>query len=208
MKTRYLLGISLFFVLFTVSLLAVDLSAPVPMDPDLRYGKLENGFTYYIKANRMPEKRAELRLYVNSGSVQEDEDQKGLAHFGEHMAFNGTKNFPKQQLLEYLNSIGMGFQGGLNGGTSYDFVTYQLQVPTDDAEAMDKGFLIISDWAHAISFEPEDRQRARCDHGRIPRRIECLGTLLPQDQPDHLSGFPLCRPHAHRRSRDHPKRTL
>lgn len=161
MKTRYLLGISLFFVLFTVSLLAVDLSAPVPMDPDLRYGKLENGFTYYIKANRMPEKRAELRLYVNSGSVQEDEDQKGLAHFGEHMAFNGTKNFPKQQLLEYLNSIGMGFQGGLNGGTSYDFVTYQLQVPTDDAEAMDKGFLIISDWAHAISFEPEEIDKER-----------------------------------------------
>jgi len=161
MKTRYLLGAGLFFVLFTVSLMGVDLSAPLPMDPDLRYGKLDNGFTYYIKANRMPAQRAELRLFVNSGSVQEDDDQKGLAHFGEHMAFNGTLHFPKQELLAYLNSIGFGFHGGLNGGTSYDFVTYQLQVPTDDAIALDKGFLILSDWAHAISFEPEEIDKER-----------------------------------------------
>jgi len=131
------------------------------MDPDLRYGKLENGFTYYIKANRMPEKRAELRLFVRGGSVQEDDDQKGLAHFGEHMAFNGTAHFPKQELLDYLNSIGFGFQGGLNGGTSYDYITYQLQVPTDDLEAMDKGFLILSDWSHAISFDPEEIDKER-----------------------------------------------
>jgi zinc protease len=161
MKTRYLFGAVLFFVLFMATLSGVDLSAPIPMDPDLRYGKLDNGFTYYIKYNRMPQKRAELKLFVRGGSVQEDDDQRGLAHFGEHMAFNGTAHFPKQELLDYLNSIGFGFQGGLNGGTSYDFVVYQLQVPTDDMEAMDKGFLILSDWSHAISFEPEEIDKER-----------------------------------------------
>lgn len=161
MKACCLIGALLFFVLTAAALAGVDLTLPIPMDPDLRYGKLDNGFTYYIKANSMPQKRAELRLFVKSGSIQEDDDQKGLAHFGEHMAFNGTAHFPKQELLAYLNSIGFGFHGGLNGGTSYDFVTYQLTVPTDDSVAVDKGILILSDWAHSISFEPEEIDKER-----------------------------------------------
>jgi len=161
MKKWFITGIVIFLAFITANLMALDLSEPLPIDPDLRWGKLNNGFTYYIKVNRKPEKRAELRLFVKAGSVQEDDDQIGLAHFGEHMAFNGTKHFPKQELLDYLNSIGFGFHGGLNGGTSYDFVTYQLQVPSDDPEATRKGFLILSDWAHAISFDPVEIEKER-----------------------------------------------
>jgi len=138
-----------------------DLDSPLPVDPDLVIGKLPNGLTYYIKVNHKPEKRAELRLVTNIGSVQEDEDQQGLAHFTEHMAFNGTKNFPKSELVDYLNSIGMGYAGGLNAGTGLDQTVYQLKIPTDNAEQFRKGFLILSDWASGISFDPVELDKER-----------------------------------------------
>jgi zinc protease len=133
----------------------------LPVDPDLVIGKLPNGLTYYIKVNRRPEKRAELRLVTNIGSVQEDDDQQGLAHFTEHMAFNGTKHFPKTELLEYLNSIGMGFAGGLNAATGLDQTVYQLKIPTDNAEQFRKGFLILSDWASGVSFDTVELDKER-----------------------------------------------
>lgn len=138
-----------------------DLNADLPVDPELVIGKLPNGLTYYIKVNRHPEKRAELRLVTNIGSVQEDDDQQGLAHFTEHMAFNGTKHFAKSELVDYLNSIGMGYANGLNAGTGLDNTTYQLQVPTDNAEQFRKGFLILSDWAHGVSFDTQEIDRER-----------------------------------------------
>lgn len=138
-----------------------DYDSPLPVDPDLVMGKLPNGLTYYIKVNRKPEKRAELRLVANVGSVQEDEDQLGLAHFLEHMAFNGTKHFPKSELVDYLNSIGMGYAAGLNAGTGFDQTVYQLKIPTDNQEQFRKGFLILSDWACGISFDPVEIDKER-----------------------------------------------
>jgi zinc protease len=133
----------------------------LPVDPDLIIGKLSNGLTYYIKVNRKPEKRAELRLVTNIGSVQEDDDQQGLAHFTEHMAFNGTKHFKKQELVDYLNSIGMGFANGLNAATGLDQTVYQLEIPTDDTAIMNKGFLILSDWAAGVSLDADEVDRER-----------------------------------------------
>src|SRR5918911_3904903 len=100
----------------------------LPSDAQLIVGTLPNGLTYYVRANPKPERRAELRLVVNAGSVLEDEDQRGLAHFVEHMAFNGTAHFAKQELVSYLESIGMRFGADINAYTSFDETVYMLQV--------------------------------------------------------------------------------
>lgn len=138
-----------------------EMDSPLPVDPDLKIGTLPNGLTYYIKVNSRPEKRAELRLVAKIGSVQEDDDQQGLAHFTEHMAFNGTKNFPKSELVDYLNSIGMGYAGGLNAGTGLDQTVYQLTIPTDNQQQFRQAFLILSDWAAGVAFEPEEIEKER-----------------------------------------------
>ncbi|HEX9935001.1 MAG TPA: pitrilysin family protein, partial [bacterium] len=133
----------------------------IPTDSSFVVGRLDNGFTYYIKANRRPEKRAELRLAVNAGSVCEDDDQRGLAHFVEHMAFNGTAHFQKQELVDYMESIGMRFGPEVNASTGFDETLYQLFVPTDSLPVLEKGFLILEDWAQGVSFEDEaiDKER-------------------------------------------------
>ena len=113
------------------------------------------------KTNKKPENRAFLWLVVNAGSVLEDEDQRGLAHFVEHMAFNGTKNFAKQELIDYLESIGMQFGPEINAYTGFDETVYMLEVPTDSTEYIEKGFQILEDWAHQISFEPEEIDKER-----------------------------------------------
>jgi zinc protease len=130
-------------------------------DPNILVGKLENGLTYYIKENRKPEKRAELRLAVKAGSILEDDDQQGLAHFVEHMAFNGTKNFPKQDLVNFLEKSGVRFGRDLNAGTGFDETTYMLQVPTDSPEVMKKGFQILEEWSHDISFDDTEIDKER-----------------------------------------------
>src|SRR5687767_6302960 len=106
--------------------------APLPLWPKVKRGKLDNGLTYYIFPHQRPEKRALLWLAVNAGSVQEDDDQRGLAHFVEHMAFNGTKRFPKNDIIHYIESIGQNFGADLNAYTSWDETVYTLEVPTDD----------------------------------------------------------------------------
>ncbi len=136
-------------------------SFPLPQDPELLAGRLENGLSYYIKRNAKPENIAEMRLYVDVGSVNEDEDQRGLAHFTEHMAFNGTKNFAKTEVVNYLSSIGMGYYNGLNGMTSYDYTVYTFKIPTDDREKLNKGLLILSDMAHQVSFDAEEIESER-----------------------------------------------
>lgn len=160
----------LFTLLMTLCLMLSTLTAiipdeirdlPLPTNPDLLTGKLANGLTYYIMANKNPENRAEFRLFVDAGSVNEDEDQQGLAHFTEHMAFNGTKNLAKSEMVDYLSSIGMGYYNGLNGMTSYDFTVYMFKLPTDNQEQLRKGMLILSDMAHQVSFEPEEIERER-----------------------------------------------
>jgi zinc protease len=133
----------------------------MPVDAEITQGRLQNGLRYYVRANKKPEKRAELRLVVKAGSVLEDDDQQGLAHFVEHMAFNGTEHFPKNNLVSFIESLGMRFGADLNASTSFDETIYMLQVPTDKAEAMDKSFLILEDWAHNISFDPAEIDKER-----------------------------------------------
>ena len=132
---------------------AAEQARPVPLDPQVTVGTLPNGLRYYIRQNVWPAKRAELRLAVNVGSVLEGNDQLGLAHFVEHMAFNGTQRFPKQELVKYLQSIGMRFGADLNAYTSFDETVYMLQLPTDNPEFMKKGIEILGDWANALSFD-------------------------------------------------------
>src|SRR2546423_11997858 len=101
-------------------------STPLPFDPAVTIGTLPNGMRYYIRENHKPEKRAELRLVVNAGSVLEDEDQRGLAHMVEHMAFRGTKNFARNQISSYLESVGMRYGPDINAFTSFDETDYEI----------------------------------------------------------------------------------
>ncbi|MBA7526343.1 Protein YhjJ [subsurface metagenome] len=133
----------------------------LPVDSNVVIGKLENGFTYYIRVNQKPEKRIEMRLVVNAGSILEDDDQLGLAHFVEHMCFNGTKNFEKNELVEYLQSIGIRFGPDLNAYTSFDETVYMLTIPSDSTNLVDKGFLVMEDWAHNVTFEEEEIDKER-----------------------------------------------
>ena len=118
---------------------------PLPVDSLVTVGTFSNGLRYYIRANARPEARAELRLVVNAGSVLEDDDQLGLAHFVEHMAFNGTANFPKQALVDYLERIGMRFGPEINAYTSFDETVYMLTVPTDTATVLETAFQVLRD---------------------------------------------------------------
>ena len=140
---------------------AASLAQPMPVDPQITIGTFKNGLRYYIRANKKPEKRAELRLVVKAGSILEDDDQRGLAHLVEHMAFNGTKNFPKHELIEFIESLGMRFGADLNAYTSFDETVYMLQIPTDKPEAMDRAFQVLEDWAHNVSFEPAEIEKER-----------------------------------------------
>jgi zinc protease len=133
----------------------------LPLDPQIVTGKLSNGLTYYIRPNHKPEKRAELRLAVNAGSIQEDNDQLGLAHLVEHMAFNGTTHFSKNELVNYLESVGSRFGPDLNAYTSFDETVYMLQVRTDDKDQFDKGMLILRDWANGVTFEDAEIDKER-----------------------------------------------
>jgi len=127
----------------------------IPTDPDVKVGKLSNGLTYYIRNNGKPEDKVELRLVVNAGSILETEKQLGLAHFMEHMNFNGTKNFQKNELVDYLQSIGVQFGADLNAYTSFDETVYILPIPSDDPEKLEKGFQILEDWAHNATLTDE-----------------------------------------------------
>ncbi len=137
------------------------LEAPMPLDPLITVGELENGLRYWIRENSYPEKRAELRLVVRVGSLQEDDDQLGLAHFVEHMAFNGTEHFPKMDLVKALESFGMRFGAHVNASTSFDETIYFLQIPTDRQDIIDTAFQILEDWAHSVAFEDEEIDKER-----------------------------------------------
>jgi zinc protease len=135
--------------------------SPIPFDPAVKTGKLKNGLTYYIRKNAKPENKVDLRLVINAGSILEAEDQQGLAHFMEHMAFNGTKRFPKNELVDYLQSIGVKFGQHLNAYTSFDETVYFLPIPSDDPAKIEKGFQIIEDWAFNTVLTPEEIDKER-----------------------------------------------
>lgn len=138
-----------------------ELDKPLPLDARVKKGKLDNGLTYYILPHKKPENRAQIWLTVNAGSVLEDEDQRGLAHFVEHMSFNGTKRFPKQALVDFIEKSGVRFGADLNAYTSFDETVYMLQVPTDKPELVSKGFNVLRDWADAVTFDPEEVEKER-----------------------------------------------
>ncbi|HEV7781455.1 MAG TPA: pitrilysin family protein, partial [Chitinophagaceae bacterium] len=139
----------------------IDIVQVMPVDPKVKIGRLPNGLTYYIRHNSLPEKRVELRLVINAGSVLEDEDQVGLAHFMEHMNFNGTKRFPKNELVSYLQTIGVEFGADLNAYTSFDETVYILPVPTDKPGLVEKGLQILEDWAHNALLDPAEIEKER-----------------------------------------------
>lgn len=132
---------------FTQTIAQYKLTDPLPLDPNVKIGKLANGLTYYIQKNVKPEKKMELRLVVNTGSILENNDQRGLAHFMEHMSFNGSKNFPKNELVDYLQKVGVKFGADLNAYTGFDETVYILPISTDDPVIVEKGFTVLEDWA-------------------------------------------------------------
>jgi zinc protease len=139
----------------------IDWTQKIPFDESIKTGKLENGLTYYIKKNSKPANKVELRLVINAGSILEDDDQQGLAHFLEHMNFNGTKRFPKNKLVDYLESIGVKFGQHLNAYTSFDETVYFLTIPTDKPENLETGINIIEDWAFNASLTPQEIDKER-----------------------------------------------
>jgi len=163
MKNFKLLFILVFWgFAFTVSPAQIqDLNKPIPADPNIKIGKLDNGMTYYIKVNKKPEKRVELRLAVNAGSVCETNGQQGLAHFVEHMCFNGTKNFPSNKIINMLEEMGVKFGAELNAYTSFDQTIYMLKVPTDSILWINRGFQVLEDWAHQVSMEDVEIDKER-----------------------------------------------
>ena len=161
MKKIFLLIATVLQCAFVFSQDNHDPNKPIPLDPNVRYGKLENGITYYIRYNAKPQKRAELRIAINAGSTMENDDQQGLAHFTEHMCFNGTKNFKKNELVDYLESVGTKFGPHLNAYTSFDETVYMIQIPTDKEDIIQKGFQILEDWSHNVSFDTTEINKER-----------------------------------------------
>lgn len=134
-----------------------QMNQPIPADPELRTGKLENGMTYYIRHNDKPKGQADFYILHDVGAIQENDSQQGLAHFLEHMAFNGTKNLPGKQLTEYLETVGVKFGANLNAGTSWDQTIYNISdVPTSREGIIDSALLILHDWSHFIALEPKE----------------------------------------------------
>lgn len=133
-----------------------DLNQVLPVGPQVLVGQLDNGLTYYIQRNSRPEKRLELRLAVKAGSILEDDDQLGLAHVTEHMAFNGSAHFQKHELISYLQSVGLKFGADLNAYTSFNETVYILPIPTDRREVVEKGFLVLQDWAQGLTLNGPD----------------------------------------------------
>ncbi|MFD0761310.1 M16 family metallopeptidase [Lutibacter aestuarii] len=184
MRNTYLITFILLFIsVYTFGQKIIPLNQRIPLDKSVLIDTLDNGLTYYIKENKEPQQRAELYLVVKAGSLQETENQQGLAHFTEHMAFNGTKNFPKNELIDYLQKAGIRFGADLNAYTGFDQTVYQLPLPTDDDELLESGFKILSDWASAITFDDtqiesergvvieEERQRGKNVNDRFNKKI-------------------------------------
>ena len=157
---------ALFFIIFAAmgSVLGQGeegLDRLLPPDPAIRVGTLDNGLSYYIRKNPKPEDRVSLRLVIKAGSLQEDHDQKGLAHFIEHMAFNGTERFRKSEVVDFLEKAGMRFGAHLNAHTSFEETVYMLELPTLDPGVLETGFQIVEDWASALSFDPVEIDKER-----------------------------------------------
>lgn len=146
---RYVFAVLLFIFSITV------FSKPLENSSNLITGKLPNGITYYIYKNKKPEEKAELNLVVKAGSLYEEEQEQGLAHFLEHMAFNGTTKYEKNDMIKYLQSLGLNFGGDLNAYTSFDRTVYKLQIPSSTSEDIEKGVEVLREWATEVTLAPD-----------------------------------------------------
>lgn len=154
--------LSLFIFSFTLFISVSAQDATIPMDPAVRKGVLPNGLTYYLRHNEWPEKRAFFYIAQKVGSIQEDDDQRGLAHFLEHMCFNGTTNFPGDHLKQYLETIGVKFGENLNAYTSFDETVYNIDnVNVETSGAIDSCLLILHDWSHDLLLEDKEIDKER-----------------------------------------------
>jgi zinc protease len=151
-------GVWLCLVLFSFSGLSqqTKLDQKIPVDPKVKIGKFDNGLTYYVRQNEKPEGKIELRLVVKAGSILEDDDQQGLAHFTEHMGFNGSKHFKENELVSFLQSMGVQFGADLNAYTSFDETVYILPIPLNNPENLEKAMLVLEDWAFHVAMEGKD----------------------------------------------------
>jgi len=190
MKRAYL-----FLAMFIVAISSVfaqqqQQMPPIPVDKDVRIGKLDNGLTYYIRKNNLPEHQANFYIVQKVGSILEEENQRGLAHFLEHMAFNGTKNFPNDDkekgIISYLATVGVKFGQNLNAGTSFDYTIYNIDaVPTDRKSALDSCLLILHDWSSFLLLRDKDIDKERKViheewRTRQDMSMRMLGILLPK----------------------------
>lgn len=152
-------------VLIALALLSASLTMSaqqLPGDPSVRKGQLENGLTYYIVHNELPAQRAEFYLATNVGAIQEKPEQDGLAHFLEHMCFNGTKNFPDKGILDYLQSIGASFGGNVNASTGVEETVYMLNnIPLQRESVIDSCLLILHDYSHFVTCDPVEIDKER-----------------------------------------------
>lgn len=149
------------FISLVTTTAQVKLTDSLPVSPEIKTGKLSNGLTYYIRKNARPEKKVELRLVIKAGSILENDDQQGLAHFMEHMSFNGTKHFKKNELVSFLQSIGVEFGADLNAYTGFDETVYILPIPTDKKENLEKALLVLEDWANAATLDAAEINKER-----------------------------------------------
>ncbi|MFI3282011.1 MAG: insulinase family protein [Rikenellaceae bacterium] len=153
---------TLFTFVMITTFAQINMSTPITPDPDLRTGKLQCGTSYYIRHNDKPKGQADFYIISDVGAIQEDDDQQGLAHFLEHMAFNGTKNFEGKEIIEYLETIGVKFGVNLNASTSWDVTTYLIKdVPVAREGVIDSALLIMHDWAHFITPHPDEIDKER-----------------------------------------------
>lgn len=132
-----------------------DLNKQIPMDKNIKTGVFPNGLTYYIKKNDKPESNAHFRLVIRAGAINEDADQNGLAHFTEHMCFNGTKAFPKNQLIDFLQKTGIQFGADVNASTGLEQTMYELPISIQDPAMIDNALLVLDEWAHNVSFDDD-----------------------------------------------------
>ncbi|MBR1411098.1 MAG: insulinase family protein [Prevotella sp.] len=190
MKMKKFLSTIMLTLFGVVAMMAQMQMPPIPVDPDVRIGKLDNGLTYYIRHNNWPENRAEFYIAQKVGSIQEDDDQRGLAHFLEHMAFNGSKHFKGNELLRWCESIGVKFGTDLNAYTSIDQTVYNISnVPTTREGIVDSCLLILFDWADGLLLEQEEIEKERgVIHEEWRLRTSAQQRMLERDLPKLYPG--------------------
>lgn len=170
---------------------------PVPVDKEVRIGKLDNGLTYYIRHNEYPKNQVDFYIAQKVGSILEEDDQRGLAHFLEHMCFNGTKNFPGNSMVKWLESVGVKFGYNLNAYTSIDETVYRISsVPTERVGVQDSCLMILSDWADGLLLNGKDIDEERAViheewRSQLPPNMRILEKLLPELYPDSRYGHRL-----------------